>query len=193
MSDSLKILAEQEALSLVEQNKRKDQSIHRPRVHEKIQQYFKNMLDGDISPILRLKINRSLCNFHCQHCCEEPYMTRDIKKKTGMKLDPRPQMTLDDYKELSRQADEAGIFRFVLTGGEALLDKSLDQLIEALDPKKHLIILDTNGWTFDEEKAKWFAGLGGYKVQISLDSMIEEEHDEFRGKKRLIPKSYEIS
>jgi MoaA/NifB/PqqE/SkfB family radical SAM enzyme len=182
MSNHLQILAEQEALSLTEKNKRKDQSQRRPRVHEKIQQYFKGMLDGQISPILRLKINRSLCNFHCAHCCEEPYMSRDLQKRTGA-IDPRPQMGLDDYKELSRQADEYGIFRFVLTGGEALLDKNLDKLVEALDPMKHLVILDTNGWTFDEEKAKWFAGLGGYKAQISLDSMIEEEHDSFRGKK----------
>jgi hypothetical protein len=182
VSNSLQILADHEALSLAEKNKRKDQSIKRPRVHEKIQQYFKGMLDGQISPILRLKINRSLCNFHCAHCCEEPYMSRDLKKRTGG-LDPRPQMGLNEYRELSRQADEAGIFRFVLTGGEALLDKNLDKLIGALDPLKHLIILDTNGWTFDEEKAKWFAGLGGYKAQISLDSMIEEEHDSFRGKK----------
>ena len=182
MSNNLQILAEQEALSLTEKNKRKDQSQKRPRVHEKIQNYFKGMLDGQISPILRLKINRSLCNFHCAHCCEEPYMSRDLKKRTGA-IDPRPQMGLDDYRELSRQADEYGIFRFVLTGGEALLDKNLDKLIESLDPMKHLIILDTNGWTFDEEKAKWFAGLGGYKAQISLDSMIEEEHDSFRGKK----------
>ena len=182
MSHSLQILAEQEALSLTEKSKRRDQSQRRPRVHEKIQQYFKGMLDGQISPILRLKINRSLCNFHCAHCCEEPYMTRDLKKRTGA-MDPRPQMTLEDYKELSRQADEYGLFRFVLTGGEALLDKNLDKLVEALDPMKHLIILDTNGWTFDEEKARWFAGLGGYKAQISLDSMIEEEHDSFRGKK----------
>lgn len=182
MSNHLQILAEQEALSLTEKNKRRDQSQRRPRVHEKIQQYFKGMLDGQISPILRLKINRSLCNFHCAHCCEEPYMSRDLLKRTGA-IDPRPQMGLDDYRELSRQADEYGIFRFVLTGGEALLDKNLDKLVEALDPMKHLVILDTNGWTFDEEKAKWFAGLGGYKVQISLDSMIEEEHDAFRGKK----------
>ena len=48
---------------------------------------------------------------------------------------------------------------------------------------KHLIILDTNGWSFDDDKAKWFADIGGYKAQISLDSMIEEEHDSFRGKK----------
>ena len=53
MSSSLQILADHEALSLVEKNKRKDQSQKRPRVHEKIQNYFKNMLDGDISPILR--------------------------------------------------------------------------------------------------------------------------------------------
>jgi MoaA/NifB/PqqE/SkfB family radical SAM enzyme len=182
MSYSLKILAEQEALSLTEKNKRRDQSQRRPRVHEKIQQYFKGMIDGHISPILRLKINRSLCNFHCIHCCEEPYMSRDLKKRIGT-IDPRPQMGLDDYRELSRQADEYGIFRFVLTGGEALLDKNLDKLIDALDPMRHLIILDTNGWTFDDDKAKWFADLGGYKAQISLDSMVEEEHDSFRGKK----------
>jgi MoaA/NifB/PqqE/SkfB family radical SAM enzyme len=182
MSSSLQILAEQEALSLTEQKKRIDQSQKRPRVHEKIQAYFKGMLDGQISPILRLKINRSLCNFACAHCCEEPYMSRDLKKRTGM-IDPRPQMGLDDYRELSRQADEYGIFRLVLTGGEALLDKNLDKLIEAIDPLKHLVILDTNGWTFDIEKAKWFASLGGYKAQISLDSMIEAEHDSFRHKK----------
>jgi len=195
MSQSLQILAEQEALSLIEKNKRRDQSQQRPRVHQKIQEYFKNMLDGDISPILRLKINRSLCNFACTHCCEEPYMTRDLKKRTGMP-DPRPQMSLDDYRKLSRQADECGIFRFVLTGGEALLDKNLDKLIEAIDPMKHLIILDTNGWTFDKEKAKWFAGLGGYKAQISLDSFIESEHDQFRSKKgsyKRVMKSLEAS
>lgn len=182
MLSPLHILADQEALSLVEKKKRTDQSIKRPRVHEKIQNYFKGMLDGQISPILRLKINRSLCNFHCAHCCEEPYMSRDLKKKTGT-LDPRPQMSLEDYRKLSQEADDFGIFRFVLTGGEALLDKNLDKLIDALDPQKHLIILDTNGWTFDTEKAKWFASLGGYKAQISLDSMIEAEHDSFRGKK----------
>ena len=85
-------------------------------------------------------------------------MSRDLKKKTGA-IDPRDQMTIDDYAELSRQADEYGIYRFVLTGGEALLDKNLEDLIVALDPMKHLIILDTNGWTFDEDKAKWFASL----------------------------------
>ena len=105
MSSSLQILADHEALTMTEKAKRRDQSVLRPRVHEKIQTYFSKMLDGYISPILRLKINRSLCNFHCQHCCEEPYMTRTVIKNTGEK-DPRRQMTNDDYRELSRRADE---------------------------------------------------------------------------------------
>ena len=62
-------------------------------------------------------------------------MTRTVIKNTGEK-DPRRQMTNDDYRELSRRADEEGIFRFVLTGGEALMDRNLDTLIEALDPMR---------------------------------------------------------
>jgi MoaA/NifB/PqqE/SkfB family radical SAM enzyme len=179
MSSSLNILAMDESLTEEEGRKRKDQSQKRPRVHKKIQDYFDNMIDGAISPILRLKINRSACNMQCQHCCEEPYMTRDLVKRTGAK-DPRPQMTLKDYKKLSDECDELGLFRFVITGGEALLDKGLGDLITVLDPIKHLIILDTNGYYFDEAKARWFADLGGYKVQVSLDSFIQEEHDSFR-------------
>ena len=166
----------------VEESKRDLQKRLRPRVYEKIMEYNKNMVDGSISPILRLKINRSLCNMKCEHCCEEPYMTRDLKKKTGA-ADPRKQMDLDDYKALSEKADKYGIFRFVITGGEALLDKNLGDIVNALDPYKHLIVLDTNGWFFDEEKAKWFAGIGGYKAQISLDSFYAEEHDSFRNTK----------
>ena len=99
MSLTLKILDEQETLSLAEKSKRKDQSQKRPRVYEKIQSYFDGMLDGQISPILRLKINRSLCNLHCAHCCEEPYMSRDLKKRTGA-IDPEGRclwMTIESY------------------------------------------------------------------------------------------------
>jgi AdoMet-dependent heme synthase len=173
--------AEAAILRAEESRKRADQSKKRPRVHEKIQKFHREALNGVISPILRLKLNRSLCNFQCQHCCEEPYMSRDIKARTG-DIDPRKQMEISDYAALSREADEYGIFRFVLTGGEVLIMKDLGDLIQAVDPYKHLVVLDTNGWTLDEERAKWFADIGGYKVQISLDSFVEAEHDAFRRK-----------
>jgi hypothetical protein len=70
------------------------------------------MINGQISPILRLKINHSLCNFQCAHCCEEPYVIRDLKKKTGS-IDPRPQMGLEDYRELSNHADVGHLLQFV--------------------------------------------------------------------------------
>ena len=182
MTLELKALDIDSSLSLEEARKRTDQEIIRPRVYQKIQNFFASMADGAISPILRLKINKSLCNLKCSHCCEEPYMERDLIARTG-NADPRKQMDLEDYADLSRQADEYGLFRFVLTGGEALLDRNLEGLIEVLDSKKHLIILDTNGWHFDDKKARWFAEMGGYKAQISLDSFIEEEHDQFRNRK----------
>lgn len=178
---NLPVIGDTVALTAREGKKRESQKLKRPRVHEKIEAYHKNAIDGVISPILRLKINRSLCNFSCQHCCEEPYMDRDLMKNTGAK-DPRYKMTIEDYRRLAKEADEYGIFRYVLTGGEALIMKDLYDLIDALEPYKNLIILDTNGWTFDEEAAIKFADAGGYKAQISLDSYIEEEHDAFRNK-----------
>ena len=182
MSTPLSVLAADNKLTLEETRKRKDQRLTRPRVYKKIQNFFSGMADGAISPILRLKTNKSLCNLQCEHCCEEPYMERDLIARTGSP-DPRPQMTIAEYADLSRQADEYGIFRFVLTGGEAILDRQIEPLIEALDPTKHLVILDTNGWHFTDAKAQWFVGVGGYKVQISLDSFFESEHDAFRNRK----------
>ena len=182
MSIPLAVVAADSQLSLEENRKRTDQRLKWPRVYEKIRAFFRDMADGVISPILRLKTNKSLCNLQCQHCCEEPYMERDLIARTG-KPDPRRQMDLADYADLSTQADEYGIFRFVLTGGEAMLDKNFEPLVAALNPDKHLIILDTNGWHFDEKKVNWFASLGGYKAQISLDSYYEAEHDAFRNRK----------
>ena len=56
-------------------------------------------------------------------------MSRDLIKRTG-EVDQRRQMTID-YRKLSEEADKLGLFRFVITGGEALLDKDLGQLLAA--------------------------------------------------------------
>ena len=70
MSVPLAVVAADSQLSLEENRKRTDQRLKRPRVYEKIQAFFRDMADGVISPILRLKTNKSLCNLQCQHCCE---------------------------------------------------------------------------------------------------------------------------
>ena len=103
-------------------------------------------------------------------------MNRHLVKVTGLK-EQRRELNLDDVRDISRQADEYGIYRFVLTGGEPTTWKDLFSVIEAVDPSKHLVILDSNAWLLDEMLAKRLADAGVYKTQISLDSFIEAEHD----------------
>ena len=55
MRTEIEILSETSALTQIEGKKRQDQSQKRPRVHEKIQNFFREMSNGVISPILRLK------------------------------------------------------------------------------------------------------------------------------------------
>jgi MoaA/NifB/PqqE/SkfB family radical SAM enzyme len=92
-------------------------------------------------------------------------------------------MSMDDVRELSRQADELGLARFVITGGEPLVMKDFDEVVAAIDPDKHYIITDTNGWFLDDKRAKHIKDVGVEKVQLSLDSYIEENHDNFRNKR----------
>lgn len=59
---------------------------------------------------------------------------------------------------------------------------SFEDVVEAIDPIKHYVITDTNGWFMDAEKAKHVKAVGVEKVQLSLDSYLEAEHDAFRNR-----------
>lgn len=187
MSDALYTLLKKEIengqLSDFEHAKRNDLVSRKPYIASKLAANKVRQEQGFPTPVIRLAANM-LCNFQCNHCCAEHYMDRHLLKLTGKK-EERHQLDLNDIRELSRQADEFGLARFVLTGGEPLLmrNPSFDEIVEAIDPEKHYIITDTNGWFMDLEKAKHIKSIGVEKVQLSLDSSIESEHDAFRNKK----------
>jgi len=187
VSDALYTLLKKEIengqLSDFEHAKRNDLASRKPYVASKLAANKLRQEQGYPTPVIRLAANM-LCNFQCNHCCAEHYMDRHLLKLTGKK-EERHQLDLNDIRELSRQADDFGLARFVLTGGEPLLmrNPSFDEIVEAIDPEKHYIITDTNGWFMDLEKAKHIKTIGVEKVQLSLDSSIEKEHDAFRNKK----------
>lgn len=156
-----------------------------PQVFEKQQRFDAHAANGVISPIFRLCWSY-LCNFHCDHCCAEHYMDRHLVKLTGHK-EQRRTLNFEDTRRISQEFDEYGIYRFVLTGGEPTTWRDLFQVIETIDPTRHLVICDTNGWLLDEEFARRLADAGVYKIQLSLDSFLEGEHDAFRNK----PGSYQ--
>ncbi|MEI7611252.1 MAG: radical SAM protein [Betaproteobacteria bacterium] len=167
-------------LTPAELEKRNDLKNRKPYVAAKLARVSEMEERGEISPIIRLE-KSYLCNFQCTHCSAEYYMDRHLKNVLKV-VDARRKIDLDDIRRLSREADELGLARFVITGGEPLVMKDFDEVVAAIDPDKHYIITDTNGWFLDDKRAQHLKSIGVEKVQLSLDSFNEQDHDSFRNK-----------
>jgi len=161
--------AQQKQLKPAEVKKRNSLKKEKPYVYKKMMKFDEKLKRGESIAIIQFQYNYA-CNFQCQHC--------SIKRFQGKK-DGR-QFTIADVKELARQADEMGLARFVITGGEPLIFKDFDELVAAIDPQKFYINCDSNGWFLDKKRAKHLKSIGVDRIQLSLDSFNEEEHDRFR-------------
>jgi len=157
------------ALTEKEQKSRNYLKDKKPYVYEKMRRFDDKIRRGESIGIIQMQYNYA-CNFKCEHCC--------IKTMQGAKKSRS--LTPADVADLARQADELGLARFVITGGEPLIFKELDEIVAAIDPQKFYINLDTNGWFLDDEKAKHLKELGVDRIQLSIDSLDAKEHDDFR-------------
>jgi MoaA/NifB/PqqE/SkfB family radical SAM enzyme len=154
-----------------ETEKRNSLKEEKPYVYEKIMKFNEKVKKGESIAIIQFQYDYT-CNFRCIHCSTKRFQG----KKKGRFF------TIDDVKELSRQADEMGLAQIVITGGEPLVFPDFDDIVKAIDPQKFWIVSDTNGWFLDAEKAKHLKSIGVDKIQLSIDSMSAAEHDEFRRK-----------
>jgi len=151
----------------------------KPLVFEKVQNYIKKAKNSEAIPLITLNYDY-LCNFQCDHCCADLFMNKTAKAE---KADTRRKLNPNDVKLLADHAHSLGIGNFTISGGEPLAYKAFDDVIKAIGPDRFYIATDTNAWFLNAEKAKHLKKIGLDKVQISLDSFIEEEHDTFRKKK----------
>jgi len=150
---------------------------YKPYVYEKMKAYPDMIAAGKSIAIIQFQYDY-LCNMDCEHCCVDKfYVPRSWEKASG-----RRKFELEDVRELSRQADAMGLANFVITGGEPLILKEFDQLVDAIDPSKFYLVTDSNGWALDYKRAKHLKKIGIDKVQLSLDGITAEEHDTFRRK-----------
>ncbi|OGS03958.1 MAG: hypothetical protein A2204_06635 [Elusimicrobia bacterium RIFOXYA1_FULL_47_7] len=156
-------------LTQSEIDKRNKLKNEKPYVYEKIMKYDEKVKKGESIAILQFQYDYR-CNFRCEHCC----ISKMEKKNRNF--------TVNDVKELSRQADEMGLAHIVLTGGEPLIFPEFDDIIKAIDPQKFYITSDTNGWFLDEARAKHLKDIGVDKIQLSIDSLSAPDHDDFRRK-----------
>jgi len=152
-----------------EAKKRSKLKEEKPYVYEKIMKFDEKIKRGESIAIIQFQYNYT-CNFRCRHCSVKRFQDKENKRS----------FTIADVQELARQADEMGLARFVITGGEPLVFKDFDAWVEAIDPKKFYINCDTNGWFLDKERAKHIRNIGVDRIQLSIDSLDARAHDSFR-------------
>ena len=155
-------------LSAKEQGNRNSLQEKKPLVYEKISKFEEKYKRGESIAIIQLQYNYK-CNMVCQHC--------SIKRFQGKNENRR--LTPADVKRLADQADQLGLARFVITGGEPTIFPDLDEVVQAIGPDRFYINCDTNGWLL-EQKAQHLKDLGIDRIQLSIDSLNPEEHDDFR-------------
>ena len=144
----------------------------KPRVFEKMIRLTEKYNRGESIAIIQFQYNYT-CNLKCDHCSIKPFQGKHDRRS----------FTIADVEDLARQADDLGLARFVITGGEPLVFKDLDEVVAAIDPKRFYINCDTNGWLFDEAKARHLKSIGVDRIQLSIDSLDAEAHDSFRNRK----------
>jgi cyclic pyranopterin phosphate synthase len=117
-------------------------------------------------PLRDLRISvTDRCNFRCVYCMPKEVFGRDYQ------FLPRAQLL--DYEEIARLARAFvanGVSKVRITGGEPLVRKHVERLVEMLAALDVELTLTTNG-TLLPQKAQRLADAGLSRVTVSLDSL----------------------
>ncbi len=115
------------------------------------------------------------CNLACAHCYLD---ARTLEHGAGNELSTNEVCHLLD--DLARRSTESMI---VLTGGEPLLRKDLEEIITHGSGLGFSMVIGTNATALTERRVKSLKAAGLLGVGISVDSLNPALHDDFRGKK----------
>src|SRR5262245_48393610 len=109
------------------------------------------------------------CNFRCTYC-----MPKDVFGPDHEFLPRSEVLSFEEITRLARIFREHGVEKVRLTGGEPLLRRNLDRLIEMLGRLGGLdLTLTTNG-SLLARKAQSLRDAGLQRVTVSLDSLDDE-------------------
>lgn len=112
------------------------------------------------------------CHYQCEYC-----------SAFLLKRHNRPVLTVDQIKDIWRQAVNLGAIHVNLTGGEPFM-RDIDELcaiIKNLSPQKTLISLVTNSLLVTKDKLIKLKKAGLDTLQLSIESMNPETNDKLRG------------
>ncbi|MBI2472899.1 MAG: radical SAM protein, partial [Planctomycetes bacterium] len=113
------------------------------------------------------------CNLRCSHCYLD---TNALTNQSANELS-----TQEGYKLIDQMAELNPNLLLILTGGEPLLRKDIYDLSSYASQKGMMVVLGTNGNMIDDDIARKLKESGVTGIGISLDSVVPERHDKFRG------------
>jgi cyclic pyranopterin phosphate synthase len=121
-------------------------------------------------PVRDLRISvTDRCNFRCVYCMPKEVFGRDHRF-----LDRRELLTFEEIERLARAFVRQGVEKIRITGGEPLVRRDLERLIEMLAAIDGLdLTLTTNG-SLLAQKAEALRASGLGRVTVSLDSLDDE-------------------
>ena len=117
---------------------------------------------------LRISIT-DRCNFRCVYC-----MPKEVYGRDYAFLPRRDLLTFEEITRLARVSAGVGVEKIRLTGGEPLIRRDVERLVEMLAAIRGLdLTLTTNGAVLPQKaQALKDAGLG--RITVSLDSLDDE-------------------
>ena len=161
----------------IKKNKKQSSILVKPEVLKKMSRYIKKSKKNEFAlQLVELNYDNT-CNFKCEHCFSK-YFVQDEKR-----------IGIMDVKKLAEQADMLGAWQWHFQGGEPLMWDELDDLIAVIGPEKFHIMITTNGYFLDENKALHLKEIGVDKISVSIDSLSHDEHDKFRNKPGALEKA----
>lgn len=107
---------------------------------------------------------------YCKHCYRE----------AGPNERKNDELSTNEGKKLIREIAKAGFKIMIFSGGEPLLREDLFELTEYANAIGLICGIGTNGTLIDKEIAERLKKSKVHAVAISLDSLDENKHDEFR-------------
>jgi GTP 3',8-cyclase len=118
-------------------------------------------------PVRDLRISvTDRCNFRCAYCMPKSVFGHDYRF-----MDRKELLTFEELERVARAFATLGVEKIRLTGGEPLLRKELERLVERLDRIDGLDLTLTTNASLLARKAEALRAAGLDRVNVSLDSL----------------------
>ena len=129
-----------------------------------------NVVDTRNRPLRDLRVSvTDRCNFRCRYCMPAEIFNREYEFLSRDFL-----LTFEEITTLAKAFEQLGVRKIRVTGGEPLLRKGIETLIEMLSTQTETeITLTTNG-SLLARKAEALVAAGLDRVTVSLDAIDEE-------------------